>query len=90
MPSVKSAGWGTGIIEAFFGKPWEGCAREDTLSLLASRGLQFYIHAPKSEALLRRRWREPLDEGTFSRLLRIRALPPPAASLRCRADAIRP
>jgi hyaluronoglucosaminidase len=47
-----------GIIEGYYGRPW---AAEDRLALiadLAPLGFSFFIHAPKADPYLRRRWRE--------------------------------
>ena len=53
-----------GIIEGYYGRPWSA---EDRLALigdLAPVGFSFFIHAPKADPFLRRRWREdhPPDE----------------------------
>lgn len=60
-----------GVIEGFFGKPWDWPARQSNAEFLRDAGFQFYIYAPKSEAFLRRRWREPLPATTTQRLSRL-------------------
>lgn len=48
-----------GLIEGFYGKPWSWEARADAVAFLAPHGYGFYYYAPKADAFLRRRWREP-------------------------------
>ncbi len=48
-----------GIIEGFYGPQWSWQTRAATVSFLAPHGYRFYIHAPKGDAWLRRRWQEP-------------------------------
>jgi len=57
-----------GVIEGFFGRPWEWSARHSTLDFLRDWGYQFYIYAPKADPFLRRRWREPMPEDTLRHL----------------------
>jgi len=57
-----------GIIEGFFGKPWNWSARLSGVDFLRDCGYQFYIYAPKADPFLRRRWREPLPAGTQEHL----------------------
>lgn len=58
----------TGIIEGFFGRPWEWSARQSGVDFLRDWGYQFYIYAPKADPFLRRRWREPMPEETLRHL----------------------
>lgn len=48
-----------GVIEGFYGKPWTQADRFDLLDFSQDHSLDFYIYAPKADAFLRRRWREP-------------------------------
>lgn len=48
-----------GIIEGFYGPQWSWQTRAETVAFLAPHGYRFYIHAPKGDAWLRRRWQEP-------------------------------
>lgn len=48
-----------GIIEGFYGPQWSWQTRAETIEFLAPRGYGFYVHAPKGDAFLRRRWQEP-------------------------------
>jgi hyaluronoglucosaminidase len=57
-----------GIIEGFFGKPWDWSARLSGADFLSDCGYRFYIYAPKSDAFLRRRWREPMPAQTMRNL----------------------
>jgi hypothetical protein len=62
-----------GVIEGFFGKPWEWSARLSGLDFLRDRGYQFYIYAPKADPVLRRRWREPMPKETLRKLSELAA-----------------
>lgn len=53
-----------GVIEGYYGKPWSWPAREDVVRRLAPHGYGVFIYAPKAQARLRRRWREPFDPET--------------------------
>ena len=48
-----------GIIEGYYGEPWSWAARADQVSFLKPHGLDFFMYAPKADAFLRKRWREP-------------------------------
>jgi len=48
-----------GVIEGFYGQPWSHEARVEAITLLAARGMNAYVYAPKSDPLHRDRWREP-------------------------------
>jgi hyaluronoglucosaminidase len=52
-----------GIIEGFYGKPWDWKSRADTVSFLAPYGYRFYLYAPKADVFLRRRWQEQHPDG---------------------------
>ena len=47
-----------GIIEGYYGRPWSTADRLATIADLAPLGFSFFIHAPKADPFLRRRWRE--------------------------------
>ena len=57
-----------GLIEGFYGRPWSWAERADTVAFLACHGYGFYIYAPKADAFLRRRWREPHPTETLEGL----------------------
>jgi hypothetical protein len=47
-----------GIIEGYYGKPWDWAARAQAAVFLKPHGYGFYIYAPKMDAFLRERWHE--------------------------------
>lgn len=51
-----------GVIEGFYGMPWSWEERAETVRFLAPHGYGFYLYAPKRDAFLRKRWREPHPE----------------------------
>jgi hypothetical protein len=69
-----------GVIEGFFGKPWDWESRLSGAEFLHDCGYRFYIYAPKSESFLRRRWREPIPRETLQHLSQL--------SARCRQSGI--
>jgi hyaluronoglucosaminidase len=77
---VSDAHLKAGVIEGFFGKPWDWPARLSSADFLRDCGYQFYIYAPKADPFLRRRWREPLPAETLQHLREL--------SERCRARDI--
>ena len=48
-----------GTVEGFFGRPYSWAERTALMRFLAPHGYGFYLYAPKADAYLRRRWREP-------------------------------
>lgn len=70
-----------GIIEGFYGEPWSWSAREHAIAFLAPHGYRFYYYAPKADAYLRKRWREPHPADVADGLRRIAA--------HCRAHKVR-
>jgi hyaluronoglucosaminidase len=54
-----------GIIEGYFGTPWNWEERRAVVAQLAPVGYRFFHYAPKGDAYLRRRWQEshPLEEA---------------------------
>jgi hyaluronoglucosaminidase len=69
-----------GVIEGFFGKPWDWESRLSGADFLHDCGCRFYIYAPKSESFLRRRWCEPIPRETLQHLSQL--------SARCRQNGI--
>ncbi len=65
-----------GIIEGFFGRPYDWAERADMVRALAPYGYGFYLYAPKADGYLRRKWREPYTDvdmaalGTFAEVCR--------------------
>jgi len=70
-----------GIIEGFYGPPWQWAEREETVRFLAPHGYRFYLYAPKADAFLRRRWREAHPPAEAAALTRFAAA--------CRAAGVR-
>jgi hyaluronoglucosaminidase len=70
-----------GTIEGFYGRPWSRRERADTISFLAPAGYSFYLHAPKADPFLRRRWREDHPPEAAAALTRL--------SAHCRDAAVR-
>jgi hyaluronoglucosaminidase len=60
-----------GLIEGYYGEPWSDEARERVIAELAPHGYRFFIYAPKADAYLRRRWREPLPPQSEARLRKL-------------------
>ena len=46
-----------GLIEGYYGLPWDWASRERVMRRLAGAGYRFFMYAPKADAFLRRRWR---------------------------------
>lgn len=51
-----------GIIEGYFGRMWSWADRSHVMRTLAGVGYGYFHYAPKGEARLRRRWRDPFDD----------------------------
>ncbi len=53
-----------GIIEGFYGHPWDHTTRFEFPKLLAELGLNAYLYCPKSDPFLRKRWSEdwPIED----------------------------
>lgn len=62
----------TGIVEGFYGHPWSWQQRAEMVDFLSREGLSLYVYAPKADGFLRRNWREPLPDGHFEQLRRLR------------------
>lgn len=69
-----------GVIEGFYGEPWSWTERADYASFLKRHGFSFYIYAPKADAFLRKKWREPFPEDLERKLALL--------SAQCRAAGI--
>jgi hyaluronoglucosaminidase len=70
-----------GLIEGFFGRPWSWADRAEAVRVLRPHGFSFYLYAPKADAYLRRRWKEPHPEAELEALARFRDI--------CRAEHVR-
>ncbi len=56
---MKPLSFAPGLVEGFYGRQWRDADRLECLDFIASIGFRYYIHAPKGDACLRRRWSEP-------------------------------
>lgn len=50
-----------GIVEGFYGRPWNVEQRLDMVDFVAELGMNTYVYSPKDDPFTRRRWREPYD-----------------------------
>lgn len=50
-----------GVIEGFYGRPWDQAERHRLLGWLEAWGLNTYLYAPKDDLHHRAVWREPYD-----------------------------
>lgn len=48
-----------GIVEGFYGTPWQQADRLDMLNFCGAHGFNAYIYAPKDDPYHRAKWREP-------------------------------
>jgi hyaluronoglucosaminidase len=62
-----------GVIEGFFGRPWDDAARLAAAPFLRAHGFGFYLYAPKTDRYLRRQWREPIPPLEFAQLTALAA-----------------
>ena len=62
-----------GLIEGYYGEPWDEAARQRVIAFLAPHGYRFFIYAPKADEFLRRRWREPYPAQSEALLTRLAA-----------------
>lgn len=70
-----------GIIEGFYGKPWSWAERATAVTFLAPHGYRFFHYAPKNDAFLRERWREPHSDQDLAALAALGAT--------CRSHGVR-
>jgi len=57
-----------GVIEGYFGRPWQHEDRKLVLTRLRELRFSFFHYAPKADAFLRRRWREPYPPARLAEL----------------------
>jgi hyaluronoglucosaminidase len=57
-----------GVIEGYYGTPWSWAERADQVRFLSAHSYGFYLYAPKADAFLRKRWREPYPLADAERL----------------------
>ena len=69
--NASQANFPAGIIEGFFGTPWDMKTRMAFIENLKGFGLNFYIYAPKNDSCLRRIWFEDFTKEYLSELKRL-------------------
>jgi hypothetical protein len=57
-----------GLIEGFYGRPWEQASRLRMINWCARLGFDAYLYAPKADPWLRRRWNEAWPAGELTLL----------------------
>lgn len=62
-----------GVIEGYFGQPWRHEDRKHVLTVLRALGYSWFHYAPKADAFLRRRWREPHPDEQLAELSELSA-----------------
>lgn len=60
-----------GVIEGYFGRPWSHADRKQVMIRLRDIGYSWFHYAPKADAFLRRRWREPHPADTLAELVEL-------------------
>lgn len=62
-----------GVVEGYFGKPWSHEDRLRVVGRLRGLGFSWFHYAPKTDAFLRRRWREPYPPAACAELAELSA-----------------
>lgn len=60
-----------GVIEGYFGRPWSHADRKHVMTRLRDIGYSWFHYAPKADAFLRRRWREPHPSHVLAQLVEL-------------------
>lgn len=63
-----------GVIEGFYGQPYDFASRARVIRFIGERGMNAYVYAPKNDPLDRDQWRTPYPEeqlAEFGELARI-------------------
>lgn len=60
-----------GIVEGFFGPPWNMRQRTALFGFGAKRGMNTYLYAPKDDPYHRERWRKPYPKDEWKALLKL-------------------
>lgn len=63
-----------GVLEIFFGPAWKDEDRPGLAQFLGKYNFDFHVYAPKSDAALRKNWREPWSVQYLERLRGLTAL----------------
>jgi hyaluronoglucosaminidase len=62
-----------GMIEGFFGQPYDWPQRRELVDFLGPHGFAFYLYAPKADPFLRRNWADPYPPDQLDELRRFGA-----------------
>ncbi|SFT20649.1 protein O-GlcNAcase [Paenibacillus sp. BC26] len=57
-----------GIIEGFYGKPWEAEEQQAMLRFISASGMNTYFYGPKDDSYHRAKWRDEYDAASYARL----------------------
>ncbi len=57
-----------GVIELFYGSPWDWQDRLNMAPFFKQAGFQFYIYAPKADGRLRKHWQHKLEPSEINSL----------------------
>ena len=57
-----------GVVEGFYGTPWNHDARLEVIEFLARRGMNAYAYAPKDDTRQRTEWRTPYPAAELTAL----------------------
>ncbi|MSU25098.1 MAG: hypothetical protein EXS32_14925 [Opitutus sp.] len=68
MANRASTRFLAGVIEGFYGQPWNQAERFELLDRLAASGLNTYLYAPKDDLKHRALWREPYTPEELGQL----------------------
>jgi hyaluronoglucosaminidase len=73
-PSESSPFRHRGVIEGFYGTPYDTATRARVIRFIGARGMNAYVYAPKNDPLHRDEWRTPYAEqqlADFGELARV-------------------
>ena len=73
-PGAGAAFRHRGVIEGFYGTPYDFATRARVIRFIGERGMNAYVYAPKNDPLHRDEWREPYPDeqlAEFGELARI-------------------
>ena len=71
MPDNDSTPFLAGVIEGFYGQPWNQLERFELFDLMAAWGLNTYLYAPKDDLKHRAVWREAYSTEDLTSLGRL-------------------
>ena len=60
-----------GVVEGFYGTPWQQTERMDILTFCGKQQLNAYIYAPKDDPYHRAKWREPYPPNKMTELAQL-------------------